>query len=159
MRGVKANMLELKLSESDKKIIDKLKLQAVNSDGSLTDLGRYLLIKYDSEKANDRKLSESTLNIPDKVKIGFKDYKVNKIDHEVISDNQVCYGEIQYDNGIINLSTINSKDMKNCALIHECVHGIDDIFDIGLSEEQVTKLGKAMYTFIKDNPQIFAGVS
>lgn len=151
-------MLELKLHEVDKEIVYKLGLKAVNSDGSLTDLGKYLTVKYDSEKTNDRRLPESIFNIPDKVKIGFKDYKVNKVGHEVISDNQVCYGEIQYDNGVINLSTINSKDMQNCALIHECVHGIDDIFDIGLSEDKIIKLGKGMYEFIKDNPQIFTNV-
>lgn len=96
------------------------------------------------------------MNIPESVKIGYKDYKINKSDNDVISDNTVCYGEIQYDNGVINISKKHSEDQVNCALIHECVHGIDDIFDVGLSEEQITKLGKGLYGFIKDNPSLFS---
>ena len=95
------------------------------------------------------------MNIPDKVKIGFKDYKVNKVDGEVTEGNIVCYGVIHFDDGFIDISKKCSEDMQECALIHECVHGIDDIFDIDLSEEQIKKLGKGIYSFIKDNPQLF----
>lgn len=96
--------------------------------------------------------------IPDKVKIGFKDYKVNKIDGDVVFNNSICYGAIKYDDGVIDLMNIDlSEDMKKCALIHECLHGIDDLFKIGLTEEQVEQLGKGLYGFIKDNPQVFKG--
>lgn len=94
--------------------------------------------------------------IPNKVKIGFKDYRVDKIDGPVISDNLVCYGDITYDTGVIRLQNANlSEDMKECCLIHECVHGIDDLFKIGLTEEQVEQLSKGLYGFIKDNPEMF----
>ena len=94
--------------------------------------------------------------IPDKVKIGFKDYIVNKIDGPVVSGDSVCYGDVAYDTGIIRLQNANlSKDMKQCCLIHECIHAIDDITEIGLTEEQVRKLSKGLYGFIKDNPEVF----
>ena len=96
------------------------------------------------------------MKIPDKVKIGFKDYTVNRIDGPVISDNCVCYGDVTYDTGIIRLQDTGlSEDMKQCCFIHECIHGINDIFDIGLSEEQTTMLGKGLYGLIKDNPEMF----
>lgn len=93
--------------------------------------------------------------IPEKVKIGYKDYKVNMKDGNVIDDNALCYGNIEYDKGNINLSKLYTADQQKCTLIHECIHGIDDIFDIDLSEEQIEKLGKGVYGFIKDNPEIF----
>lgn len=93
--------------------------------------------------------------IPDKVKIGYKDYKINMKDGNIIDDNAVCYGNIEYDEGNINLSKSYTIDQQKCTCIHECLHGIDNAFDIKLSEEQVTKLGKAIYTFIRDNPEMF----
>lgn len=95
------------------------------------------------------------MNIPDKVKIGYKDYKVNMHDGNLVDDNQVCYGTIEYDSEIINISNLYSDNSKKCTLIHECVHGIDEFLDIGLSEEQVTKLGKGIYDFIRDNQYMF----
>lgn len=34
------------------------------------------------------------MNIPNKVKIGYKDYKVNLQDGNLVNENQVCYGTI-----------------------------------------------------------------
>lgn len=98
------------------------------------------------------------MNIPDKVKICFKDYKVNKIDGTVINDNKVCYGSIEYSEGHINISTLYSDDMQKCTLIHEIIHGIDELFNIDLQESQVEQLAKGLYGVIKDNPEIFKEV-
>lgn len=95
------------------------------------------------------------MRIPEQARIGFKDFHVNMIDGNVISDYKVCYGNIEYDNGNINISALHSEDQQNCTFIHECLHGIDEVFEIGLEEEQVRKLAKGIYTFIKDNPDIF----
>ena len=95
------------------------------------------------------------MNIPEKVKIGFKTYEIKKINDDVIADSKVCYGSIQYNDGIVNISTLHSEDLQKCTLIHECIHGIDDIFDIGLEEEQVVQLGKGIYQFVIDNPGMF----
>jgi hypothetical protein len=96
------------------------------------------------------------MNIPNKVKIGFKDYVVNRVDGPVISDRLVCYGDITYDTGVIRLQNVDlSEDMEQCAFIHECVHGIDDVAETNLTEEQVEKFSKGLYALIKDNPEIF----
>lgn len=96
------------------------------------------------------------MEIPNKVRISYKDYNVNLIDGDVIDDNKVCYGNIDFNKGNINLSNLYSEDQKKCTFIHECLHGIDDIMEIDLEEEQIRKLGKGLYQFIKDNPHIFA---
>lgn len=95
------------------------------------------------------------MNIPEKIKIGYKDFKVNKIAGEVINDNQVCYGFINHNNGIINISTLYSDDQQKCTFIHECMHGIDEIVEANLTEDQIRRMSKGLYDFIKSNPQMF----
>lgn len=95
------------------------------------------------------------MKIIDKVKIGYKDYKVTKVDGNLVRDNIVCYGNIEYDNSNINISNLYSKDQQECAFIHECLHGIDDIVEAKLTEDQVRLMGKGLYDFIKSNPEIF----
>ena len=94
------------------------------------------------------------MNIPKSVKIGFKDYKIN-MKENVIDGGDVCYGNISYDQEVINIANSYSDDQQKATLIHEAIHGVDFYLDIGLTEEQITKLGKGLYTFIKDNPDIF----
>ncbi|MBE6067756.1 MAG: hypothetical protein E7211_08700 [Clostridium lundense] len=95
------------------------------------------------------------MNIPGIIKIGYKTFVVNMIDKEVIDGSKVCYGNIQYDNGEINISTIYSEDQQKCTFIHECLHGIDDIMEANLQEEQVRKIAKGLYQLIKHNPDMF----
>ena len=93
--------------------------------------------------------------IPNKVKIGFKDYNVKLKDSDVINGNEVCYGTIKFEEGEINIANIYSEDMMKCTFIHECLHGIDDIVEAKLTEDQIRLIGKGLYSFIKDNPNIF----
>lgn len=95
------------------------------------------------------------MEIPNKVRIGYKTYKVNMIGGDLVDGNKVCYGTIKFDDGDINISKLYSKDQQQCTFIHECLHGIDDIVEAELSEDQIRKLGKGIYAFIKDNPDIF----
>ena len=95
------------------------------------------------------------MNIPSEVKISCYNYKVNMIDGPVIDGNDVCYGNIQFDKGIINIANINSDDLQKCTLIHECLHGINDIVEAKLNEDQTRLMAKGLYTFIKDNPNVF----
>ena len=95
------------------------------------------------------------MKIPKSVKIGYKDFTVNMVDTDVVSENKVCYGSIDYNKGVINLSTLHSIDQQQCTFIHESLHGIDEIAETELSEDQVRKLAKGIYQMIKDNPEVF----
>ncbi len=95
------------------------------------------------------------MKIPDKAKIGFKDYDIDKEQSNLDDGARLSYGRIEFDAGKILISNKYSKDIQLCTFIHEVIHGIDDIFEIGLEEEQVVKLGKGFYQFIKDNPEVF----
>lgn len=96
------------------------------------------------------------VNIPEKVKIGYKDYKITKVDNKLVSeDDKVCYGNIEYDKANINIATIYDEDQQKCTLIHECLHGIDNMVEADLTEDQVRLIAKGLYDFIKTNPQLF----
>ena len=95
------------------------------------------------------------MKIPSKVKIGYITYLINRVNKEVIDDNKVCYGNIQYNDGCINISRLYSEDQQKCTLIHECLHGIDDIMETNLDEGQIRKIAKGIYAMIKENEEMF----
>lgn len=100
------------------------------------------------------------VNIPEKVKIGYKDYKITKVDNKLVSeDDKVCYGNIEHDKANINIATIYDEDQQKCTLVHECLHGIDEMVETGLTEDQVRLIAKGLYDFIKSNPQLFININ
>ena len=99
------------------------------------------------------------MNIPSKVKIGFNNYTVNIISGNIIDGNKVCYGNIEFEKGFINISNLYSEDMQKCTFIHECLHGLDDIVEAHLTEEQIRLMAKGLYSFIKENNEIFADIT
>jgi hypothetical protein len=97
------------------------------------------------------------MNIPDKVKIGGTTYNVIYNSRPCKSDVST-EAEIIYDMGTITLREDSHacKEFQEMAFIHECVHGI--LYQMGLeqSDEDLTnRIGKGLYAFIKDNPDIF----
>lgn len=94
------------------------------------------------------------MNIPEKIKLLHKEYVVEEIAnlHDEESD---LYGQIQYLPEKILLNTDASEEQKKATLLHEVIHGLDEIYSIGLEEEQVKKLGNALYMLQKDNQELF----
>lgn len=96
------------------------------------------------------------MNIPKTVKILYKTYGVEE--QENIHDgHDDLYGQIQYLPEKIILNSESSTAQKEATLLHECIHGLDEMYLIGLEEEQVGKLGNALYMLIHENPQMFGG--
>lgn len=96
------------------------------------------------------------MKIPKCLKIGYKKYDVMLINDNVVLDNDVCYGCALVDEQVIKISSLYSKEQQCCTLIHESIHAIDDIWELGLSEEQVRKLGKGIFQLLEENPQLFS---
>ena len=97
----------------------------------------------------------------DKIKIGWKEYDVVKIEPDIklSYSEETCYGEIDYNKEIIRLNNNFNINQQKCTLIHEVLHGIEDVFDIELGEEKVTRLANALYTVLKDNNLVLATVT
>jgi phosphomevalonate kinase len=94
------------------------------------------------------------MNIPEKVKVGYKDYKVIKVDH-LDDELKLLYGRVDFDIETIKLCNRYPENHQKCTSIHELVHAVDEMQDIKLTEDQVIKLGTGLYQVIKDNPNMF----
>lgn len=104
-----------------------------------------------------KKIGGDSINVLDKVKIGWKDYKVIKSKPEMAlnSDGGICYGKIFYDKREIYINDDYDEEQQKVTLLHEVLHGVDEIYGLGLSEDQVEGLGHGLYALIKDNPTLF----
>jgi hypothetical protein len=96
------------------------------------------------------------LNIPDKVKIGWRNYIVTQGEHRGCDDGDI-YGQIEYEKRKIYLYKELDQDEKSVCLLHEITHGI--LFNMGnelrTNENFVTAFSENLYQFIKDNPNMF----
>nr|DAQ16231.1 MAG TPA: llama Aa1 VHH domain, Botulinum, VHH, antibody, botulinum, neurotoxin.6A [Caudoviricetes sp.] len=90
------------------------------------------------------------------VKVGYKHYKV-KEEQNLHESEAELQGQIRYLEQEIALREDITEESKEATLMHECLHAIDEMYGIELSEEQVERLGNALYMFIEDNPQMFRG--
>lgn len=94
------------------------------------------------------------MRIPKKVKILYKNYIIEK-QKNLHDENGDLYGQICYLPERILLNEDSSEEQQRATLIHEMIHGMDEMFNIRLKERQVEKLGNALYMLIEDNPDIF----
>lgn len=68
------------------------------------------------------------------------------------------YGEIDYDNEKIRISSKYSQKQQNQTFLHELIHGIFDkldFIDLRRDERLVNQLSITLYEVILDNPHIF----
>lgn len=88
-----------------------------------------------------------------KVKIGWKEYAVKYLEPQetLIANADECYGIILYEKKEIHINKEYDDERKKETLIHEVLHGIEDMYHIELGEETVTRLSQAIYTVLKDN--------
>lgn len=96
------------------------------------------------------------MTLCEEVKVGFKNYKVKE--EQNLHESEVeLQGEIRYLEQEIALREDITEEAKEATLMHECLHALDEMYKIELSEEQIERLGNALYMFIEDNPQMFRG--
>lgn len=92
--------------------------------------------------------------IPEKVKILYKEYEIEQ-QKNIHNEGGDLYGQIQYLSEKILLNADSSEEQKKATLIHEIIHALDDMYNIGLKEKDIEKLGNAVYMLIRDNPEMF----
>ena len=83
------------------------------------------------------------MNVPETVKIGYKDYAVEIVPQLDDGTNEL-YGECAYDIEKIRLCARYPVNQQKCTLIHELIHALDDMYHVGLSEKQTIRLGKGL---------------
>ena len=94
------------------------------------------------------------MNIPEKIRVLHQTYQISEVDnlHDGADD---LYGQVRYLEERILLNSGASGEAKKAALMHETIHAIDEMFQIGLEEKQVEQLGVGIYNLIRDNPEVF----
>lgn len=95
------------------------------------------------------------MTIPESVSILYKKYAIGTENHMRDDRGNALYGQIDYMEQTITLDASASLEQKKATLIHELIHGIDEMCSIGLKEKQVRKLGNGLYMLIRDNPEMF----
>jgi hypothetical protein len=102
---------------------------------------------------------EGIVNIPEKVKIGWREYQVAQEEHRNADDGKNdLWGEINYDRNKIYIYDKQPEEVKPVTLLHEIVHGI--FYLSGHSEwrdneDLVNCVAENLYQIILDNPEMF----
>ena len=98
------------------------------------------------------------MNIPDKVKIGWREYAIEQGEHRSGDKGGDLYGEIEYLKQTIYLYDKQSDDNKKVTMLHEIIRGIFYISGHEKwreNEELIDTIAENLYQIIKDNPDIF----
>ena len=93
--------------------------------------------------------------IPKSVDLLFKNYAIGYESGMRNEKGEMLYGQIDYIEQTITLNKAAKDEQAEATLIHEIIHGLDELYNIGLKEKQVEKLGNAFYMLIRDNPEMF----
>lgn len=93
------------------------------------------------------------MNIPDKIKVGGNVYPIRFVENMGIDRN--LYGNTNHSVGFIEIDASLVGQTKKSTFIHEMLHALDNVYDIGLSEHQVSLLEAALYAFLEDNVWVF----
>lgn len=87
----------------------------------------------------------------DKIKIFYRNFKINYLNEIRNDEDTKLQGQINYQTSEIKiLNTINIEEQK-ATLLHEIIHGIDQVMNLDLDEKQVDNLSHGLMTILIDN--------
>ena len=93
---------------------------------------------------------------PQKIKVGYRTYKVKKLDPISATD---YFGRHSAGQGIIVLQRDADKEVAANTMLHELVHAINAVWHEGeeqeISEAQVAAQANGLQTIWRDNPTLF----
>lgn len=100
------------------------------------------------------------MNIPEGIRIGSMDYKVELTEKTLGLNGRVCYGTIDYEKHLIEINReLRDKQGTEQTFLHELVHGIvkERNLDLQNSNDEtiVDEIATGLHQVIRDNPKIF----
>ncbi|MDO5096708.1 MAG: hypothetical protein Q4D65_09110 [Peptostreptococcaceae bacterium] len=90
-----------------------------------------------------------------KIKIGYKHYEVIEKEEDqafALANGRRVFGTIDYHAEKIYINKAYANQMGE-TLIHEILHGVDDMYHLDMSEEFIRSLATALYTILMDNQE------
>lgn len=67
-------------------------------------------------------------------------------------ENQGILGEANFNTHEILINPLYSKQQQEAVLLHEIIHVINYVYNVGLDEEHVDRLARGLYATIVENP-------
>ena len=89
---------------------------------------------------------------PKRISILGRNFKVTYVIKGGLEDDEL--GEVDLNKQRIAILEGLAADKERAVVLHEIVHGIDDILDLKLTERQVEGLENGLFAVIKDNPRV-----
>lgn len=89
-----------------------------------------------------------------KAKIGGLTYKIKFIGQVKDKEDNEFWGIIEPHNLEIKICSKCPKERQMLTIVHETLHGISNEYDLNLSENKITRLGSALFAFMKDNKKL-----
>ena len=97
------------------------------------------------------------MNIPDKIKVGYKEYKLEEWKQTVASANE-AQGQFFSKEGVIGYVTTEKGVSHANTILHEIMHAIIYQWNIELGEKEeehlVSALSNGLTTVLVDNPNL-----
>ena len=97
------------------------------------------------------------MEIPEKIKVGYREYKLEKWKQTVASANE-AHGQFFAKEGIIGYTAEETGVSHANTIIHECLHAIIYQWNIELGEKTeeivVNGLANGLSTVFVDNPEL-----
>ena len=97
------------------------------------------------------------VKVTQKCKIAYKTYTIRAVKNPRYQGTDVNGLYNNHNNSISIRSSLNPSD-KTQVILHELVHVIDEIFQIGLSEPKTDKVAQGFATLFTDNPDLMVNL-
>jgi Zn-dependent peptidase ImmA (M78 family) len=90
------------------------------------------------------------MKIPKKINLCGHTYEVI-YKKQILMDGRECYGLCDIDKHVIYLKTGMAETQRMDVLLHECIHAIEGIFGLNLTETAVNNLAIGLLSLIREN--------
>lgn len=85
------------------------------------------------------------MKLPEKIKIGGQEYKIELVDS--LADS----GSTTFTTQKILINSNQNSDRQKTALVHECVETLNELYDLNLSHQTIQTLEAGIFAILKDN--------
>ena len=86
----------------------------------------------------------------DRLKIGGIVFSIHLVP-EIMNENKRLWGELDFQNTLLNIWEALSLQQKEATLCHELIHGMTEQNQIALTEHETELMGNLLYQVLKDN--------
>lgn len=89
--------------------------------------------------------------LPRKVRVKRKSYKVKYPTELVCESRGELHGAVTFRDKLIEIAKDEDLEEMESTIIHELLHALSHEYRLGLKEDKVIKIEKALYQLFKDN--------